>query len=145
LGPRIDPHFDAAVGRLVIDPTSSRWPTLAPGEGNVSNEQAKLATGYIELVGTRPYDSFIALLAAIFDPAGRSMPWVQRWTFRLGMHDRPHVWTQIAALRYLTTDEVTGVAPLRIIPTGLATARHNCKAPSNVSIKSPKISSDRQR
>ena len=110
LGPRIDPHFDAAVGRLVIDPTSSRWPTLAPGEGNVSNEQAKLATGYIELVGMRPYDSFIALLAAIFDPAGRSMPWVQRWTFWLGMHDRPHVWTQITALRYLTTDEVTGVA-----------------------------------
>ena len=110
LGPRIDPHFDAAVGRLVVDPTNSRWPTLAPTEGNASNEKAKLATGYIELVGVRPYNSFIALLAAIFDPAGRSMPLVQRLAFRFGIHDRPHVWTQIAALRYLTTDEVTGVA-----------------------------------
>ena len=110
LGPRIDPHFDAAVGRLVVDPTNSRWPTLAPTERNASNEKAMLATGYIELVGVRPYNSFIALLAAIFDPAGRSMPLHHRLAFRLNIHDRPQVWTQITALRYLTTDEVTGVA-----------------------------------
>jgi subtilisin family serine protease len=97
LGPRVDPHFDARVGRAAVG--------LGSGQ-----QSSAVATGYIELLGARPYDYLVALFEVLYDrpPFGSST--FYSFTKKLKIHDRPNIWTQIRALRYLTTDAATGVA-----------------------------------
>jgi hypothetical protein len=102
LGPRIDPSYDAEVGRVRA--------ALASGQTRSSP-----ARGYIELLTRRdgvpglpwtPYDQLVALFAVVY-----GLPTVMLRRFvvlRIG--EAPLVWTQITRLRYLTTDSVTGVA-----------------------------------
>ena len=94
LGPRIDPHFDAKIGRAVMG--------RGPGPG--------IDTGYIELSGPSPYDNLVALFETLYDHSLFGSSKFVRFTKKLKIHDRPNVWTQIDSLRYLTTDAATGVA-----------------------------------
>src|SRR5262244_996892 len=91
LGPRVDPHFDARVGRAAVD--------LAPDQ-----QSSAVATGYIELLGPTPYDYLEALFEVLYDQAPHGAGRFYRLAQKLKIHDRPHVWTQIRALRYLTSD-----------------------------------------
>jgi subtilisin family serine protease len=101
LGPRIDPSYDAEVGRILAQ--------LQSGQSRKST-----ASGYIELLGeTRPafgrrtpYDELKALFAVVWGLPRRAY----RLFGRLGRGERPHVWTTITRLRYLTTDPGAGVA-----------------------------------
>ncbi|HWL93686.1 MAG TPA: S8 family serine peptidase [Phycisphaerae bacterium] len=97
LGPRIDPHFDARVGRAVAE--------LASGA-----KITAFGTGYIELLGKRPYDDLKVLLETIFYEAAYGATFSPWRRFKEMIHDRPTVWKQIRGLRYLTTDESTGLS-----------------------------------
>lgn len=97
LGPRIDPHFDAKVGRTVVA-LADRKTTTAFG------------TGYIELLGNSAHEDLEALLETVFHHlahGGKLPPWRRRGEL---IHNRPNVWKQIVRLRYLTTDQSTGVS-----------------------------------
>lgn len=97
LGPGIDPHFDARVGRIAVG--------LDEGESKSSR-----ATGYLEFTGVHAWEYLEALMAVLYKQApGGSGP-MYRLSSALGLHDRPFVWTQVSALRYLTSDPNTGVA-----------------------------------
>jgi subtilisin family serine protease len=97
LGPEVDPHFDARVGRMAVSP--------APG-----GERKASASGYIEFDGERPHEYLEGLMAALYggSPGGSGI--LFRLAAWMGIHDRPLAWTQIDALRYLTTDPDCGVA-----------------------------------
>jgi len=97
LGPRVDPHFDARVGRTVIE--------SGPG-----HQSSALATGYVEFLGVRPYEYLEALFEVLYDQLPHGSSKFYRLAKKLKIHDRPNVWTQILALRYLTTDGETGIA-----------------------------------
>jgi hypothetical protein len=106
LGSRIDPHFDARVGRAVFERPSNGAATPSHG------------TGYIELVGDDPYDDLKMLITMVHDPLvhGETLSPLRRMMLspmrRMmdKIHSRPTVWKQICGLRYLTTDASTGLA-----------------------------------
>ena len=102
LGPRVDPTYDAEVGRTLA--------ALQAGQSVTSS-----ASGYIELFGADtpdagsvrlPYDDLKALFAVVYGLPRRA----NRIFGRFGRSDPVHVWTQISQLRYLTTDADTGIA-----------------------------------
>lgn len=95
LGPGVDPHFDAWVGHAMAR------------RGERSGESTS-HTGYIELTGERPGDSFRALFDVLHGREPRGAGWLFRPTRRLGLHDLPVTWRNVTSLRYLTTDN--GVA-----------------------------------
>ena len=97
LGPRIDPHFDAKVGRSVVALADHKTTTA-------------FGTGYIELLGSSPYEELEALLETVYynlAHGAKLPPWRR---LRELNHDRPNVWKQVVRLRYLTTDVRTGVS-----------------------------------
>ncbi len=97
LGPRIDPHFDAKVGRSVVALADHKTTTA-------------FGTGYIELLGSSPYEDLEALLETVYynlAHGAKLPPWRR---LRELIHDRPNVWKQVVRLRYLTTDVRTGVS-----------------------------------
>ena len=100
LGPRVDPHFDCAVGRALL----ARRPGAEPG-GKV-----QAGTGYVELLGRgseqTPFAYLLKLLGMLYAP---HQPQLQFETGQ-GAAERPNVWVQIKRLRYLTTDDETGVS-----------------------------------
>ncbi|MCL4767309.1 MAG: S8 family serine peptidase [Hyphomicrobiaceae bacterium] len=102
LGPRIDPTYDAEVGRLLA--------SMSEGQTH-----SGLARGYIELLRRSgpggeiiwtPYQQLIAIFAVVY----RVPHLVLRHVGALRIADAPLVWTQITRLRYLTSDGATGVA-----------------------------------
>lgn len=93
LGPGVDPHFDARVGRLAYEPASEHG----------------LDSGYIELTD-QPWDYLVALMEVLYRATPAESGIVQRLAAACGLHSRPRLWTHIAALRYLTTDARTGIA-----------------------------------
>ena len=97
LGPEVDPHFDARVGQMAVSPAPR-------GQHKAS------ASGYIEFDGEQPHVYLEGLMAALYgeSPGGSGM--LFRLAAWMGIHDRPLAWTQIDALRYLTTDPDCGVA-----------------------------------
>lgn len=97
LGPGVDPHLDARLGRL---PSSSAG---AP-RGRITG------TGYLELVGDRAHQDLINLVRVVHGDA--TVP----------PSDFPENWGLISRLRYLTTDPIAGVAlPLHSFNPGQCT------------------------
>lgn len=96
LGPGVDSHFDAAVGRAVSQ--------LQPGRRSSMRQ-----TGYIELVD-KPYAHLVKLFEVLYRQprAGSRIPY--RMAKSLGIVDDARAWMQVRQLRYLTTDVATGIA-----------------------------------
>jgi subtilisin family serine protease len=101
LGPRIDPSYDAEVGRLLASPS--------PGGARST------AGGYIELIsrdgaGSIPpisaHEQLVALLAVFFDAPEHA----ENMLSKMRRDSAPLVWTQIKEIRYLTSDQEAGVA-----------------------------------
>jgi subtilisin family serine protease len=98
LGPGIDPHFDARVGRIA-----------AGGAAQKGGPPAS-SSGYLEFTGPRACEHLEALMEVLYEQAPRQSGRIYRMSRALGLHDRPFVWTQVSALRYLTSGPNTGVA-----------------------------------
>jgi subtilisin family serine protease len=97
LGAAVDPHLDAALGR-------------SAASGARAAPESALASGYVELVGASPWQDLIALLEAVYGEPPRAAGLPARIGSSIGLYGRPLAWTHIGALRYLTTDEDTGIA-----------------------------------
>ena len=102
MGPKVDPHFDAHVGRIGARVTK--------GE-----DASQPLSGHIDLDGDRPWMVLQALLAVLYgEPpaagllAGAGL--LDRLRIALGAREAPQAWTHIRAIRYLTTDPACGVA-----------------------------------
>ena len=96
MGPRVDPHFDAHVGR-----TAAR---LRDGKNG-----PRSVPGYVELDGERPWLVLQALLAVLYDaPPEPAM--LSRALAAVGLQAPPPTWSHVREIRYLTTDAGCGVA-----------------------------------
>lgn len=95
MGPMVDPHFDAGVGRVVAK--------MRDGAG-----EAGLVAGYIEL-DERPWAVLQALLAVLYGAPPEPAP-LSRALAALGMQMPPPAWKHVREIRYLTTDPGCGVA-----------------------------------
>lgn len=92
MGPKVDPHFDARVGRIAAMPA------------NAGGKPSK-ASGYVELDGEDPWGYLQEMLAALY---AEKRP--QGIAGEIDGNERPLAWTQITGIRYLTTDPGCGVA-----------------------------------
>jgi hypothetical protein len=96
----VDPHFDCAVGRAL----------LAQRSGAGSGGEVQAGTGYVELLGRgaaqTPFVYLVTLLRVLYAPEQTRL----EFSSAQGLPGRPNVWVQIRRLRYLTTDDETGVS-----------------------------------
>lgn len=95
MGPMVDHHFDAGVGRVVA--------RLRDGAA-----EAGLVAGYIELE-ERPWVVLQALLAVLYGAPPEPAP-LSRALAALGMRVPPPAWKHVREIRYLTTDPACGIA-----------------------------------
>src|SRR5258705_1766333 len=124
LGPRVDPTYDSEVGRALADLEAAGSGDSA---GLAGESRTSRTSGYIELFSAnvpaigRPLSAFEQLEALLAVTYGLPERAFRAFGLR-GSIERPHVWTQITGLRYLTTDSATGVALpliLSILPPNL--------------------------
>lgn len=109
LGPRVDPYFDARVGRAVLEHKPGQESAHQKGLGPVASPSL-VATGYIELGGASPYQYLVRLLEETYDQQARGSA-LSFWSrLKARIHDRPNVWRIVRGVRYLTTDPDTGIA-----------------------------------
>lgn len=102
MGPKVDPHFDAHVGRLA-----------ATSRGGV--DQGERVAGYVELDGDRPWMVLHALLAVIHGESPSvgllaEASGLDRLRAQIGAPKTPQRWKHIREIRYLTTDPGCGIA-----------------------------------
>lgn len=97
LGPGIDPHFDARIGRLAAG--------LQQGE-----QRAGRSSGYLEFTGASACKYLEAMMEVLYGQRPRGSGPMYRLSDALGLHHRPLLWAQVSELRYLTSGQDTGIA-----------------------------------